>query len=36
MLDLPPLLGEVAKPRGFDGEVQLPAETSQALTRQLP
>ena len=36
MIDLPPLLGEVAKPQGFDGEVQLPAETSQALARQLP
>ena len=36
MPDLPPLLGEVAKPLGFDGEVQFPVETSQALARQLP
>ena len=35
-VDLPPLLGEVAKPRGFDGEVQLPAETSQALRASSP
>ena len=33
---LPLLPGEVAKPQGFDGEVWLPAETSQALARQLP
>ena len=35
-VDLPPLLGEVAKPSGFDGEVQLPAETSQALRASSP
>ena len=36
MPDLPPLLGEVAKPQGFDGEVQLPAETSQVLRTSSP
>ena len=36
MPDLPPLLGEVAKPLGFDGEVQLPVETSQALRASSP
>ncbi len=35
-VDLPPLLGEVAKPLGFDGEVQLPVETSQALRASSP
>lgn len=36
MPDLPPLLGEVAKPLGFDGEVQFPVETSQALRASSP
>ena len=36
MPDLPPLLGEAAKPLGFDGEVQFPVETSQALRASSP